>query len=165
MQFLQLPDVPFRIFGAKEKDQFRKPMPGIWYELERVFREDGVEIGALSLNFDCALLLTRCSLQTKRHRSSLEMQQVVWLIYLLAAKPTMPPAISNLLTMSGFNFQLPRYAMSHYKSMFYGFPFWFRNTFSENIIRRIPAKVSTFPSSINVRVHALSAHLSPINII
>jgi len=39
-----LPDVPFRIFGAKEKDQFRKPMPGIWYELERVFREDGVEI-------------------------------------------------------------------------------------------------------------------------
>jgi hypothetical protein len=45
----QIPDVPFRIFGAKAKDGFRKPMPGIWYELERIFNEDGVQIGLLHL--------------------------------------------------------------------------------------------------------------------
>ncbi|KAF7971630.1 hypothetical protein HWV62_20656 [Athelia sp. TMB] len=39
------PDLPFRIFGAKEKDGFRKPMPGVWYELQRIFAEDGVAIG------------------------------------------------------------------------------------------------------------------------
>ncbi|KAF7983148.1 hypothetical protein HWV62_24133 [Athelia sp. TMB] len=38
------PDLPFRIFGAKEKDGFRKPMPGVWYELQRIFAEDGVAI-------------------------------------------------------------------------------------------------------------------------
>jgi bifunctional polynucleotide phosphatase/kinase len=32
-------------------------MPGIWYELERVFSEGGVEIGALSLN--CHIYRTR----------------------------------------------------------------------------------------------------------
>jgi bifunctional polynucleotide phosphatase/kinase len=44
---LQLQDVPFRIFGAKAKDQFRKPMPGMWYELENLFGKDGIEIGVL----------------------------------------------------------------------------------------------------------------------
>ncbi|KIM72492.1 hypothetical protein PILCRDRAFT_16074 [Piloderma croceum F 1598] len=39
-----LQDVPFRIFGAKAKDQFRKPMPGMWYELENIFGKDGIEI-------------------------------------------------------------------------------------------------------------------------
>ncbi|EIM90535.1 PNK3P-domain-containing protein [Stereum hirsutum FP-91666 SS1] len=39
-----LPDVPFRIFAATAKDGFRKPIPGMWYELERIFKESGVEI-------------------------------------------------------------------------------------------------------------------------
>lgn len=43
----QLPDVPFRIFAATAKDGFRKPIPGMWYELERIFKESGVEIGML----------------------------------------------------------------------------------------------------------------------
>lgn len=41
----QLPDVPFRILAASAKDGFRKPMPGMWNELERIFAEDGVRIG------------------------------------------------------------------------------------------------------------------------
>lgn len=39
-----LPDVPFRILAASAKDGFRKPMPGMWNELERIFAEDGVRI-------------------------------------------------------------------------------------------------------------------------
>ncbi|KAI0747782.1 PNK3P-domain-containing protein [Daedaleopsis nitida] len=39
-----LPDVPFRIFAATAKDGFRKPIPGMWYELERIFSQDNVQI-------------------------------------------------------------------------------------------------------------------------
>ncbi|KIK63827.1 hypothetical protein GYMLUDRAFT_71948 [Collybiopsis luxurians FD-317 M1] len=39
-----LPSVPFRLFAASAKDGFRKPMPGMWNELSRIFKEDGVEI-------------------------------------------------------------------------------------------------------------------------
>ncbi|EPT06187.1 hypothetical protein FOMPIDRAFT_1027013 [Fomitopsis schrenkii] len=39
-----LSDVPFRILAATARDGFRKPMPGMWYELERIFAEDGVQI-------------------------------------------------------------------------------------------------------------------------
>ncbi|KIM49030.1 hypothetical protein M413DRAFT_438191 [Hebeloma cylindrosporum] len=39
-----LKDVPFHIFAAIAKDQYRKPMPGMWSELERLFEEDGVKI-------------------------------------------------------------------------------------------------------------------------
>jgi len=41
----QLPDVPFRILAACAKDGHRKPMPGMWSELERIFKEHEVEIG------------------------------------------------------------------------------------------------------------------------
>ncbi len=30
--------------AATERDQFRKPMPGMWYELEKIFKDEGVEI-------------------------------------------------------------------------------------------------------------------------
>ncbi|KAI0713316.1 PNK3P-domain-containing protein [Earliella scabrosa] len=39
-----LEDVPFRIFAATEKDGYRKPIPGMWYELERIFAQDNVQI-------------------------------------------------------------------------------------------------------------------------
>ncbi|KAG6889778.1 hypothetical protein C0992_004196, partial [Termitomyces sp. T32_za158] len=39
-----LPDVPFRLFAATAKDGYRKPMPGMWTELVRIYREGGVEI-------------------------------------------------------------------------------------------------------------------------
>lgn len=39
-----LPDVPFRLFAATAKDRYRKPMPGMWSELERIFGQDGVLI-------------------------------------------------------------------------------------------------------------------------
>ncbi|KZT29942.1 PNK3P-domain-containing protein, partial [Neolentinus lepideus HHB14362 ss-1] len=39
-----LSDVPFRLFAATAKDGYRKPMPGMWYELERMFADDGVQI-------------------------------------------------------------------------------------------------------------------------
>ncbi|KIM57653.1 hypothetical protein SCLCIDRAFT_1219345 [Scleroderma citrinum Foug A] len=39
-----LPDVPFRILAACAKDEYRKPMPGMWNELERIFKEHDVEI-------------------------------------------------------------------------------------------------------------------------
>lgn len=41
----KLPDVPFRLFAACAKDGYRKPMPGMWYELERLFKEHHVDIG------------------------------------------------------------------------------------------------------------------------
>ncbi|EMD34476.1 hypothetical protein CERSUDRAFT_67454 [Gelatoporia subvermispora B] len=37
-------NVPFRLFAATARDGFRKPMPGMWYELERIFAQDGVTI-------------------------------------------------------------------------------------------------------------------------
>ncbi|TFK72591.1 PNK3P-domain-containing protein [Pluteus cervinus] len=39
-----LPNLPFRLFAATEKDVYRKPLPGMWYELDRIFREQGVEL-------------------------------------------------------------------------------------------------------------------------
>ncbi|EPQ59072.1 PNK3P-domain-containing protein [Gloeophyllum trabeum ATCC 11539] len=39
-----LPDVPFHLFAATAKDGYRKPMPGMWYELEKIFDADGVKI-------------------------------------------------------------------------------------------------------------------------
>ncbi|KAH9483853.1 Bifunctional polynucleotide phosphatase/kinase [Psilocybe cubensis] len=39
-----LSDIPFRILAASQKDQYRKPMPGMWREIERIFKEEGVEI-------------------------------------------------------------------------------------------------------------------------
>ncbi|KAG8897496.1 hypothetical protein FRB99_008114 [Tulasnella sp. 403] len=44
----KIPSVPFRIFAATEKDQYRKPITGTWLELERLFRKDGVEIDLAS---------------------------------------------------------------------------------------------------------------------
>ncbi|CAA7267972.1 unnamed protein product [Cyclocybe aegerita] len=43
--------VPFRILAAIQKDRFRKPMPGMWYEIERVFKEENVEIDKSSSFF------------------------------------------------------------------------------------------------------------------
>ncbi|GBE82578.1 Bifunctional polynucleotide phosphatase/kinase [Sparassis crispa] len=39
-----LPDVPFRLLAATARDGFRKPMPGMWYELVRIFAQDSVRI-------------------------------------------------------------------------------------------------------------------------
>ncbi|RPD65808.1 PNK3P-domain-containing protein [Lentinus tigrinus ALCF2SS1-7] len=46
-----LSEVPFRIFAAIEKDGYRKPIPGMWYELERIFAEDDVQIDVASSFF------------------------------------------------------------------------------------------------------------------
>jgi bifunctional polynucleotide phosphatase/kinase len=39
-----LPTLPFRLLAACAKDRYRKPMPGMWYEIERIFMEQNVEI-------------------------------------------------------------------------------------------------------------------------
>ncbi|KAJ3742004.1 polynucleotide kinase 3 phosphatase-domain-containing protein [Lentinula detonsa] len=39
-----LPSVPFRILAAIAKDEYRKPMPGMWTELTKKFKDEGVEI-------------------------------------------------------------------------------------------------------------------------
>lgn len=41
----KLPDVPFRIFAAPLKDQFRKPRPGTFNALEAIYVAAGVKIG------------------------------------------------------------------------------------------------------------------------
>jgi hypothetical protein len=41
----QLPEVPFRVFAAGQYDFYRKPLPGTWKALERLFGDDNVEIG------------------------------------------------------------------------------------------------------------------------
>ena len=40
--------MPFRIFAATKRDVYRKPMPGMWYEIESMFKSSGVEIGSSS---------------------------------------------------------------------------------------------------------------------
>jgi len=42
----QVPELPFRIFAATTKDGYRKPMPGMWFELERIFAKEGITIGS-----------------------------------------------------------------------------------------------------------------------
>lgn len=39
-----LPEVPFRIYAATAKDGYRKPMPGMWRELETVFAAENINI-------------------------------------------------------------------------------------------------------------------------
>ncbi|KAF9050802.1 PNK3P-domain-containing protein [Hymenopellis radicata] len=39
-----LPDLPFYLFSATGKDEFRKPNPGMWNELERIFSDKSVVI-------------------------------------------------------------------------------------------------------------------------
>ncbi|KLO19121.1 PNK3P-domain-containing protein [Schizopora paradoxa] len=39
-----LPDLPFRIFAATDKDIFRKPLPGMWYALESIYKSGDVSI-------------------------------------------------------------------------------------------------------------------------
>jgi bifunctional polynucleotide phosphatase/kinase len=40
--------VPFRILTATAEDGYRKPMPGMWYELQKIFQADGIIIGLIS---------------------------------------------------------------------------------------------------------------------
>ncbi|KAG2149258.1 polynucleotide kinase 3 phosphatase-domain-containing protein [Suillus clintonianus] len=60
-----LPSVPFRIFAASAKDGFRKPMPGMWDELERIFAVDGIQIGESHRNFGCIANILCSSLSDK----------------------------------------------------------------------------------------------------
>ncbi|KAK7466961.1 DNA kinase/phosphatase Pnk1 [Stygiomarasmius scandens] len=39
-----LPLTPFRLFAATAKDNYRKPMIGMWAELTRIYQEGGIEI-------------------------------------------------------------------------------------------------------------------------
>ncbi|KAI0075790.1 PNK3P-domain-containing protein [Panus rudis PR-1116 ss-1] len=39
-----IPDLPFRIFAATAKDGYRKPMPGMWYELEKIAAAEGLQV-------------------------------------------------------------------------------------------------------------------------
>ncbi|KAK0445376.1 polynucleotide kinase 3 phosphatase-domain-containing protein [Armillaria borealis] len=39
-----LSEVPFRMFAATAKDEYRKPMPGMWNELNTTFEAEGVSI-------------------------------------------------------------------------------------------------------------------------
>jgi len=42
---VRVAELPFRIFAATARDGHRKPMPGMWFELERIFAQDGITIG------------------------------------------------------------------------------------------------------------------------
>lgn len=42
---MQLKDVPFWMFAATARDEYRKPMLGMWWELEKIFNAQGVKIG------------------------------------------------------------------------------------------------------------------------
>ncbi|KAI9454202.1 PNK3P-domain-containing protein [Russula earlei] len=39
-----VPELPFHILAATAKDGHRKPMPGMWLELEQIFAKDGITI-------------------------------------------------------------------------------------------------------------------------
>ncbi|KAJ7242548.1 PNK3P-domain-containing protein [Mycena haematopus] len=46
-----LPNLPFRLYAATVKDNYRKPMIGMWEALERLYAEDGVQIDKASSFF------------------------------------------------------------------------------------------------------------------
>ncbi|THV08085.1 PNK3P-domain-containing protein [Dendrothele bispora CBS 962.96] len=46
-----LPSTPFRIFAATAKDDYRKPMIGMWKELTRIYQENGIDIDKSSSFF------------------------------------------------------------------------------------------------------------------
>ncbi|KAJ7508638.1 polynucleotide kinase 3 phosphatase-domain-containing protein [Mycena galericulata] len=46
-----VPDLPFRLFAATRYDNYRKPMIGMWEELEKSFVVDGVQIDKASSYF------------------------------------------------------------------------------------------------------------------
>lgn len=45
VDFSQIPDIPFLILAATSRDQYRKPIPGMWWELQKLWENKGVEIG------------------------------------------------------------------------------------------------------------------------
>ncbi|KAF5358563.1 hypothetical protein D9756_001778 [Leucocoprinus leucothites] len=47
----KLQDVPFWIFAAISRDQYRKPMLGMWWEVEKIFKAQGVDIDLQSSFF------------------------------------------------------------------------------------------------------------------
>ncbi|KAJ7750282.1 polynucleotide kinase 3 phosphatase-domain-containing protein [Mycena metata] len=46
-----VPDLPFMLFAATAKDNYRKPMIGMWQELERLYEAGGVKIDKASSFF------------------------------------------------------------------------------------------------------------------
>ena len=42
---VKLSEVPFHLYAATAKNGYRKPMPGMWYALEGLYRAEGVSIG------------------------------------------------------------------------------------------------------------------------
>lgn len=46
-----IPDVPFRVFAATAKDGYRKPLPGMWTELESILKQDDIIIGAIIISY------------------------------------------------------------------------------------------------------------------
>ena len=61
--------MPFRLLAATGKDQYRKPMPGMWHEIERIFKEEGVQIGDSGVFRQHRVVLIN-STQTKQNHSS-----------------------------------------------------------------------------------------------
>jgi bifunctional polynucleotide phosphatase/kinase len=43
-----MPTVPFRLLAATSSDGFRKPLPGMWWQLEKIYAEGNATIGVLS---------------------------------------------------------------------------------------------------------------------
>lgn len=60
----KVPSLPFRLFAATEKDFYRKPMPGMWRELERIFSEQETIIGMVFPWFLMLPLSFRCTDKT-----------------------------------------------------------------------------------------------------
>lgn len=46
----KLPEVPFHLYAATAKNGYRKPMPGMWYALEALFRNEGASVGKIMLS-------------------------------------------------------------------------------------------------------------------
>ncbi|KAK7063830.1 bifunctional polynucleotide phosphatase/kinase [Favolaschia claudopus] len=46
-----LPELPLRLFAAIKRDKYRKPMLGMWEELESIYAADGIEIDKASSFF------------------------------------------------------------------------------------------------------------------
>ena len=42
---VKLSEVPFHLYAATAKNGYRKPMPGMWYALEGLYKAEGVPIG------------------------------------------------------------------------------------------------------------------------
>ncbi|KAJ2916023.1 hypothetical protein MD484_g4408, partial [Candolleomyces efflorescens] len=126
-----LEPVPFRLFAATVKDQYRKPMPGMWDELERLYAQDGVQIDKEE-SFFIGDAAGRIYSKTKKDFASTDRKWALNLNiqFLTPEEYFLGLAPHDNVELPGFNVSsLPDYPPSHELVLFVGSPCLGKTTF------------------------------------